>query len=338
MGSSPQTTAPPTSSFTTPPSRLTVSAVCRRTSGSSSPPARAPRGRRPSRSDRSDRTPPRRRPACPSGQVGQRVSGRHAHVCAAIRAPFGVSSWRRGPYVFPATAAGRSAPVAVSRRPGTSGCTHAKTHEILTLSNTYSIVFIMQAGISQVVVASAAQAQDRVLPVLSVLRDLFPQGGLQRGSVVAVPGGGLLSLAIAAGASAAGAWCAVVGQPELGVRAAAGDGRLAGWLRTRAHLPACPAGTAREAARRGHAAASRGSAGGGRGLGGCAGPAVGGQPAMGRDGPGPRAAYGPAGACAGHRARRGDAAGAAVAVAARPGRWRGRRGSGHRRTGRARTG
>jgi hypothetical protein len=82
----------------------------------------------------------------------------------------------------------------------------------------------MHAGISQVVVASAAQAQDRVLPVLPVLRDLFPQGGLQRGSVVAVPGGGLLSLAIAAGASAAGAWCAIVGQPELGVRAAAGVG------------------------------------------------------------------------------------------------------------------
>jgi hypothetical protein len=41
---------------------------------------------------------------------------------------------------------------------------------------------------------------------------------------VAVSGSGLLSLAIAAGASAAGAWCGVVGLPELGVRAAAGVG------------------------------------------------------------------------------------------------------------------
>jgi hypothetical protein len=82
----------------------------------------------------------------------------------------------------------------------------------------------MHQGISQVGVASASQPRDRVLPVLPVLRDLFPYGGLQRGSVVAVSGGGLLSLAIAAGASAAGAWCGVVGLPELGVRAAAGVG------------------------------------------------------------------------------------------------------------------
>jgi hypothetical protein len=39
-----------------------------------------------------------------------------------------------------------------------------------------------------------------------------------------VPGGGLLSLAVAAGPSAAGSWCAAVGLPELGVRAAAGMG------------------------------------------------------------------------------------------------------------------
>lgn len=82
----------------------------------------------------------------------------------------------------------------------------------------------MHQGISQVGVASASQPRDRVLPVLPALRDLFPYGGLQRGSVVAVSGSGLLSLAIAAGASAAGAWCGVVGLPELGVRAAAGVG------------------------------------------------------------------------------------------------------------------
>ena len=46
--------APTTSSLTTPPSRLTVTAACRRTSGSSTPPAGDPRARRPSRSSRSD--------------------------------------------------------------------------------------------------------------------------------------------------------------------------------------------------------------------------------------------------------------------------------------------
>ena len=97
-------------------------------------------------------------------------------------------------------------------------------HGSLTLSNTHSIVSSVHQGISQVGVASASQPRDRVLPVLPALRDLFPYGGLQRGSVVAVPGSGLLSLAIAAGASAAGAWCGVVGLPELGVQAAAGVG------------------------------------------------------------------------------------------------------------------
>ena len=82
----------------------------------------------------------------------------------------------------------------------------------------------MYSGSSQVAVASAGEPGDGLLPVLPPLTDLFPHGGLRRGSVVAVPGSGLLSLAIAAGASAAGAWCGVVGLPELGVRSAAGVG------------------------------------------------------------------------------------------------------------------
>jgi hypothetical protein len=61
--------------------------------------------------------------------------------------------------------------------------------------------------------------------VLPALRSLLPAGGLPRGSVVAVGGGwGLLCLALAAGASMDGAWCAVAGLPEFGVRAAAEAG------------------------------------------------------------------------------------------------------------------
>ena len=63
-----------------------------------------------------------------------------------------------------------------------------------------------------------------VLPVLPALRDLMPRGGLGRGSVVTVPESGLLPLALAAGASADGAWCAVAGIPEAGIVAAAGLG------------------------------------------------------------------------------------------------------------------
>ena len=62
------------------------------------------------------------------------------------------------------------------------------------------------------------------LPVLPVLRELLPGGGLARGSVVAVAEFGLLCLALAAGASAAGAWCGMAGLPEAGVLAAVGLG------------------------------------------------------------------------------------------------------------------
>jgi hypothetical protein len=67
-----------------------------------------------------------------------------------------------------------------------------------------------------------------VLPVLPALRELLPRGGLARGSVVAVAEFGLLCLALAAGASADGAWCGVAGVPEAGVLAAAGLGLDAG--------------------------------------------------------------------------------------------------------------
>jgi hypothetical protein len=60
-----------------------------------------------------------------------------------------------------------------------------------------------------------------VLPVLPALSGLLTSGGLQRGQVVTTGSWGLLSLALAAGASAAGAWCAAVGLPAAGVRAAA---------------------------------------------------------------------------------------------------------------------
>ncbi|WP_211301279.1 hypothetical protein [Murinocardiopsis flavida] len=60
--------------------------------------------------------------------------------------------------------------------------------------------------------------------VLPALRTLVPE--LPAGSLVSVAGGGSASLAAAlvAGASEGGAWCAVVGVPEFGVRSAVGMG------------------------------------------------------------------------------------------------------------------
>ncbi|MGH9276993.1 MAG: hypothetical protein ACRD12_02635 [Acidimicrobiales bacterium] len=64
-------------------------------------------------------------------------------------------------------------------------------------------------------------AGERLLPVLEPLAPLLPGGGLQRGWVVSVTGSTSLALAVLAGASAAGSWCAAVGMPSLGLAAAA---------------------------------------------------------------------------------------------------------------------
>jgi hypothetical protein len=74
-------------------------------------------------------------------------------------------------------------------------------------------------------------AGDRRIPVMGVLGELLPAGGLQRGSTVAVqglPGSGstTVALTLAAAATAAGEWAAVVdlavspGTGTLGARAA----------------------------------------------------------------------------------------------------------------------
>ena len=69
----------------------------------------------------------------------------------------------------------------------------------------------------------------RTLPVPRALAPLFPGGSLRRGTTTTVrgqPGHGATTLALAllAGASATGSWCAVVGLPDPGVVAAAGLG------------------------------------------------------------------------------------------------------------------
>jgi hypothetical protein len=66
-----------------------------------------------------------------------------------------------------------------------------------------------------------AATGETVLPVLPALRDLLPGAGLRRGSVTQAGPWSLLCVALAAGASAAGAWCAVVGLPQAGMMAAA---------------------------------------------------------------------------------------------------------------------
>lgn len=88
----------------------------------------------------------------------------------------------------------------------------------------------MAAEIAEIISLSPVRHADDVLtgegvlPVLPALRGLLPSGGLARGTVVTTEGWGLLSLALAAGACADGAWCAIAGVPAVGVRAAADAG------------------------------------------------------------------------------------------------------------------
>jgi hypothetical protein len=72
-------------------------------------------------------------------------------------------------------------------------------------------------------VRPVSEARQRLLPVVPALAPLLPDGALRRGStvVVAGPGGTTLAMALLAGASAAGGWCAAVGLADPGVVALA---------------------------------------------------------------------------------------------------------------------
>ena len=67
-------------------------------------------------------------------------------------------------------------------------------------------------------VALAGEAR---LPVVPPLEPLLPHGALRLGSTVTVHGSTSLALALCAGASQHGSWCAAVGMPDLGLVAAA---------------------------------------------------------------------------------------------------------------------
>ena len=68
--------------------------------------------------------------------------------------------------------------------------------------------------------ATVPDDRSRMLPVHPVLEDLFPRGGLRRGRTVAVRGSASLLFAVLARATATGSWAALVGMPNLGLRAA----------------------------------------------------------------------------------------------------------------------
>lgn len=81
-----------------------------------------------------------------------------------------------------------------------------------------------QLGELAELVRPVSLANEQVLPLLPGLENILPNGSLQRGYTLSVqggPGANSLALALAAGASQAGSWVAVVGIPSLGVASAA---------------------------------------------------------------------------------------------------------------------
>lgn len=64
----------------------------------------------------------------------------------------------------------------------------------------------------------------RAIPTHAALADLLPGGALAAGGQYQVTASTTLALALLQGPSAAGAWCAIVGMPDLGVESAAGLG------------------------------------------------------------------------------------------------------------------
>lgn len=70
----------------------------------------------------------------------------------------------------------------------------------------------------------ADPATRRSLPVAPALAPLLPGGELRGGMTVSIAGSTALALALLAGPSAAGGWCAVMGVPTLGARAVAEAG------------------------------------------------------------------------------------------------------------------
>ncbi|MXW99822.1 MAG: hypothetical protein F4Y05_03965 [Acidimicrobiaceae bacterium] len=74
--------------------------------------------------------------------------------------------------------------------------------------------------------ALAGGAHERRLPVEEALAPLLPEGGIRRGTAVAVGGHGSITLAVALAAEASrrGSWVAAVGMADLGVAALAERG------------------------------------------------------------------------------------------------------------------
>lgn len=121
-------------------------------------------------------------------------------------------------------------PVGTAERVGTAARRASRERALSLVAGASGLA---SAGLASAGLVSTAAERvvgrgvDQVLPVAAELRPVLPWAGLRRGATIAVTAAtGSMSLlfALLAAASRAGAWCAAVGFPALGVLAAAEAG------------------------------------------------------------------------------------------------------------------
>ena len=66
----------------------------------------------------------------------------------------------------------------------------------------------------------ATKLDTRTIPTHPAIASLLPGGALKQGAVYSIDRSAMLLMALLAGPSAAGSWCAIVGVPEFGIEAA----------------------------------------------------------------------------------------------------------------------
>ncbi|WP_315770371.1 hypothetical protein [Rhodococcoides kroppenstedtii] len=115
----------------------------------------------------------------------------------------------------------RSERIAVLRRRISGAAGPAAASPAAPATSTAPVTSTATAPVLEPVPTAAQRPTRPVLPVPSALSELLPEGGLARGSVVAVSGAGSLLTGILASVTASGRHAAVIGMPRLGLLAAA---------------------------------------------------------------------------------------------------------------------
>ncbi|TCK59144.1 hypothetical protein EDF27_3663 [Curtobacterium sp. PhB136] len=120
-----------------------------------------------------------------------------------------------------ATALRSSGPDRVGRTPGARAAGAAGTDHIGDARAALDRITSLRSRVADM---ESTRVDTAGLPTAPALEPLLPGGAIRVGGTYAVPESVLLAMTMLQAASAAGAWCAVVGVPSFGVEAAAAAG------------------------------------------------------------------------------------------------------------------